>query len=147
MRIVYDLRYATDHFPGIGTHAFGLAGELLARGHFTELTFLWDPRAKNSRFDMAPLRAHPRARWLDVDVPALSAVTTLGTGRLLSRIAPDLYLSPFWLRPEGTRVPSVLTLHDVIPLALREGTNRVRRWASSSTPLSLHSQRARSPTM
>lgn len=129
MSVVYDLRYATDHFPGIGTHAFALAGELLARGRLGEITFLWNPDARNSRFDFGALRSVAKARWVETDVPALSVFTAHATGRLLNRLAPGLFLSPFWLRPEGTRVPSVLTLHDVIPLALPEGTRAPRRWA------------------
>lgn len=129
MRVVYDLRYATDHFPGIGTHAFALASELLARGRLSEITFVWNPWAQNTRFDLGPLRSADCVRWLDIDVPAMSASTAHRTGQLLTRLAPDLYLSPFWLRPEGTRVPCVLTLHDVIPLALKDGTNVARRWA------------------
>jgi glycosyltransferase involved in cell wall biosynthesis len=129
MNLVYDLRYATDHFPGIGTYAYSLAEELLARGRVGEITLLWDPRARDTRFDAVRLRAAPRARWLDVDVPALSAATARGTGRILSRLGADAYLSPFWLRPEGTRVPCVLTLHDVIPLAIPETMSFARRLA------------------
>ena len=129
MRVAYDLRYATDHFPGIGTHAFALASELLARGHLGEITFLWNPRAHNTRFDLGPLRSAPGSRWLEIDVPAMSTSTAHRMGHVLTRLAPDLYLSPFWLRPEGMRVPCVLTLHDVIPLALHDGASVARRWA------------------
>lgn len=129
MKLVYDLRYATDYFPGIGTHAHALAAALLERESLESVTFLWDPGASNTRFDLAPLRRHPRARWLDLDVPALAAGTASGTGRVLKTLAPDVYMSPFWLRPEGTRVPCVLTLHDVLPLALPRLTSLPRRWA------------------
>jgi glycosyltransferase involved in cell wall biosynthesis len=129
VKLAYDLRYATDHFPGIGTHARGLAGAILERPAIESVTFLWDPRARNSRFDLEPLRRHPRARWLDVPVPALAMGTAAATGRLLSRLSPDLFVSPFWLRPERTRVPSVLTLFDVIPLAMPATMDWSRRWA------------------
>lgn len=129
MNLAYDLRYATDHFPGIGTHARALAAALLEREGMASVTFLWDPRARNTRFDLEPLRRHGRARWLDVDVPAMAAGTARGTGRILSRLPVDLYLSPFWLRPEGTSVPCALTLHDVLPLALPRLTSWPRRWA------------------
>jgi glycosyltransferase involved in cell wall biosynthesis len=55
--------------------------------------------------------------------------TARATGRLLSSLSVDLFLSPFWLKPEGTSVPCVLTLHDVIPLALPRLTSWTRRVA------------------
>ena len=105
MKLAYDLRYATDHFPGIGTHARGLAEALLERPGFETITFLWDARERNTRFDLEPLRRHARARWLDVNVPAMAIGTAAATGRVLSRLPVDVFVSPFWLRPEGTPVP------------------------------------------
>ncbi len=128
MNLAYDLRYAADHFPGIGTHARALAGALLEQGGIDSVTFLWNPHARNTRFDLGALRAHPRARWHEVDVPALHPRTASATGRIVSRLGVDAYLSPFWLRPEGTRTPCVLTLHDVLPLAEPGSTSWPRRW-------------------
>lgn len=129
MKLAYDLRYATDHFPGIGTHASGLAAALLARERIERITFLWNPRARNTRFDLGPVRSHPRATWHEVSEPAMGLGTARATGRLLESLQPDAYLSPFWLKPEGTRVPCVLTLHDVLPLALPAVMDAPRRWA------------------
>ncbi len=129
MKLAYDLRYATDHFPGIGTHARGLAEALLERPGFETITFLWDARERNTRFDLEPLRRHARARWLDVNVPAMAIGTAAATGRVLSRLPVDVFVSPFWLRPEGTPVPCVLTVHDVLPLAFPGITSWSRRWA------------------
>ena len=117
MNLVYDLRYATDHFPGIGTYALALAEAVLGGEGIASVTLLWDPRARNTRFDLEPLRRHPRARWLDVDIAAMAPATGRETGRALDRLAADVYLSPFWLRPERTDVPCILTVHDVLPLA------------------------------
>jgi len=129
VNLVYDLRYATDHFPGIGTHARALAGALLERERISTITFLWDPRADNTRFDLAPLRRHPRARWLDVHVSAMAWRTAHGTGRVLAGLSADVFLSPFWLQPRAARMPCVLTLHDVLPLALPRLVSQPRRWA------------------
>src|SRR4029077_15777954 len=89
MRLVYDLRYATDHFPGIGTQAWGLGRELVARATDEPVVLLWDPRAQNSRFDVDTLRSQPGARWQAVDVPALSWRTARGTGHWLERLGAD----------------------------------------------------------
>jgi alpha-1,3-rhamnosyl/mannosyltransferase len=129
LNLVYDLRYATDHFPGIGTHARALAASLLECERLATITFLWDPRARNTRFDLEPLRRHPRARWLDIPVAALAIGTARDTGRILARLSADAFLSPFWLLPQGAHVPCVLTLHDVLPLALPHLVSLPRRWA------------------
>ena len=129
MKLVYDLRYATDVFPGIGTHAHALAKGLLAGGLCAQIKFLWDPRARNTRFDLEPMRRHPRARWVECASPALSVGTPLATGRLLAKLEADVYLSPFWLRPEFAGLPCVLTLHDVLPLAQPRLMSGARRWA------------------
>src|SRR5207249_10457339 len=38
----------------------------------------------------------------------------------LRHVRPGAYLSPFYLYPEGARCPSVLTVHDVAALRLKE---------------------------
>jgi glycosyltransferase involved in cell wall biosynthesis len=129
VRLVYDLRYATDHFPGIGTHAWALASALLRRERFESITLLWDPRARNTRFNLDPLRHHPRTRWLQIDVPAMAVGTAHGTGRVLAELPADVFLSPFWLHPRAARMPCVLTLHDVLPLALPQLVSLPRRLA------------------
>ena len=117
MNLLFDLRYASDHFPGIGIYARALAEALLGQPGIGHVTLLWDPSARNTRHDLESLRRHPRARWHELPVPALAPNTARETGRYLEQSGADAYLSPFWLRPEGTRVPCVLTVHDVLPLA------------------------------
>jgi glycosyltransferase involved in cell wall biosynthesis len=129
LKLAYDLRYATDHFPGIGVYAHGLAGALLERPGLESITFLWDPRGRNTRFDLGQIRRHPRANWFELPVPAMAMGTASATGRVLARLPVDAYLSPFWLRPEGTSVPCAVTVHDVIPLAIPAATSWARRWA------------------
>jgi alpha-1,3-rhamnosyl/mannosyltransferase len=129
LNLAFDLRYASDHFPGIGVYAQALATALLEREAFASVTLLWDPGASNTRFDLEPLRRHPRARWHELDVPAMSLNTARETGRALSRLDVDAYLSPFWLRPEATDVPCMLTVHDVLPLAMPSLMSWPRRCA------------------
>src|SRR5262249_39590711 len=107
--------------------AYGLARALLERRGRDRIGLLWDPLARNSRFDIDALRRHPRATWHEVRIPALSELTPFATRPLLLRIAPHAYLRPCWLRRGGTRVPWLLTLHDVIPLALPSATSWLRR--------------------
>jgi alpha-1,3-rhamnosyl/mannosyltransferase len=115
---VYDLRYASDHFSGIGTHAYGLLRALLAAPGEERWRVVWSPTLACSRFDLGPLRAHPRVDWVETDVPPMGWRTAAGTGALLRRLGGGACLSPFWLLPERPGMPVVLTVHDVLPLAV-----------------------------
>lgn len=117
MRVGFDLRYATDHFPGIGTHARHLLHALLASPGDDSFVVIWNPALRNSRFDLADVRRHPRVEWVECGIPPLGPVAPLALGALLRRLAPDVYLSPFVMMPFRAGCPAVLTLHDVLPLS------------------------------
>lgn len=118
MTIAYDLRYASDHFPGVGTYAYWLLRSLLAQPHRERFQVLWDPGTRNTRFDLDPIRSDPRVTWVDRRLPALGLASPFGAGRLLKGLRPDVYFSPFYLRPFAPGCPCVLVLHDVQPLRL-----------------------------
>jgi len=117
VNIVYDLRYATDHFPGIGTHAHALLHALVSAPGDDRFRVLWGERDRTTRFDPAAFARRERVDWVTVREPSLGALAPLGTGSVLRRVGGDVYLSPFYLRPVGARIPVVLTLPDVVHLA------------------------------
>ncbi|MFN8587549.1 MAG: glycosyltransferase family 1 protein [Candidatus Eisenbacteria bacterium] len=122
MRILYDLRYASPHFTGIGTHAWQLLRALLETREPAETWVLaWNPRERATRFDPELLRLAPGVEWLETDAPPLGLRAPLATGALVRDACVDAYLSPFYLRPLGAGVPSVLTLHDAMHLAPEVG--------------------------
>jgi alpha-1,3-rhamnosyl/mannosyltransferase len=125
--VAYDLRYATDHFPGIGTHAFALLNALLERPGDERYRVLWNPAEPSSRFDLAALRAHPRVEWRECDAPSLGWDTPRRTGAALRAAGGDVLFSPFSLMPDSPGMPAVLTLHDVLPLAPESRTPWWRR--------------------
>lgn len=127
LHIAYDLRYAADHFPGIGTHAYCLLEALLALPEPHRYTVLWNPALPQHRFDLQPVRGHPRVTWVERPLAPVSARALLGVGAWLRAVRPDVYLSPFYLLPVGARCPCVLTLHDVWPLRLPGGLKLARR--------------------
>jgi glycosyltransferase involved in cell wall biosynthesis len=129
--VTYDLRYVTDHFPGIGTHAWELLNALLAQPGDDRYRVIWNPALPCARFDLTPLRTHPRVEWLECDVLPLHWSTARRTGALLRRVGGDVYFSPFSLCPEGGGPPAVITLHDVLPLVPAGGANVLRRFAFS----------------
>lgn len=119
MHVAFDLRYAADHFPGIGRHTFSLFSALLELPGPERYTALWNPALEASRFDDFPaFRRHPRVTWVERPFAALSAVSLWQVGRWLRELRPDLYLSPFYYLPVAAGCPCVLTLHDVCPLRL-----------------------------
>ncbi len=117
MRIAYDLRYAADHFPGIGTHAFCLLEALLDRPGDERYDVIWNPALRNTRFDLAQIRRHSRVRWEERSSSAVGLLAPLRIGAELRALRPDVYFSPFSAMPVRPGCPVVLTVHDLLPLA------------------------------
>jgi len=131
VNVVYDLRYATDHFPGIGTHAHALLTALLALPGKDRYRVVWGESDRTTRFDLDVLSRHPRVDWTVVREPSMGWNAVVATGGLLRRLGGDVYLSPFYLRPLGAPMPSVLTLFDVMYLTPVPGIPagvRLRSW-------------------
>jgi glycosyltransferase involved in cell wall biosynthesis len=125
--IAYDLRFADDHFTGIGTHAYCLLESLLARPDPERYAVLWSPGLSSSRFDLAAIRRHPRVEWIERPLPPLGVSSLWRIGQLLREIRPAVYYSPFYFMPLHPGCPCVLTLHDVWPLRLPGGLGFWRR--------------------
>jgi glycosyltransferase involved in cell wall biosynthesis len=125
--VVYDLRYATDHFPGIGTHAHALLAALVAAPGEHRFRVLWGESDRTTRFDPQALARHARVEWVVVREPALGPLAPFGTGSVLRRIGGDVYLSPFYLKPVAAPMPVVLTLPDAMHLAPETGSSWLLR--------------------
>ena len=117
--VAYDLRYAADHFTGIGRHAYCLLEALLEQPGPEHYAALWNP-ALRSRFDLEVIRRHPRVTWIERPYAPLAPVGLLQVGAWLRALRPDAYFSPFYMLPVGAGCPCVLTVHDVFPLRLTE---------------------------
>ncbi len=111
MRILFDARTATAHFPGIGRYVRCLTEALLdALDALDRLTVLVPPRGRLGL---------PESRLLIRRRSRISALSPFGTSHLsrqIDRGAPDLIHLPFPLVPLVTRRPLVVTVHDCIPL-------------------------------
>lgn len=127
MRVAYDLRYAADHFSGIGTHAFELLGACLEEPDDTQFVVLWNPEMAALRYDVRPFRRHPRVTWEEHAWRPLSLLDPLRLSAWLRKVSPDVFLSPFYVRPPGARCAAVLTLHDLSPFALADTLSPVGR--------------------
>ncbi len=128
---VLDARTATAHFPGIGRYVVNLARAMAPRlGPDEHLVLLCDP-ARPSPWDLtAP--AGERVRVVDLPCSPFALRQQWAVPRLLARLRADLYHSPYYLMPYRVGLPTVLTVHDLIPLLFpRQSTWQARllfRW-------------------
>lgn len=113
MIVAYDLRYACDHFAGIGKHAYALLEELVELPGDERYLVLWNPDMRQTRFDLTSIRRHPRVEWHERPFHPIQPRGALQVGAWLRRHRPDVYLSPFSLRPIASGCRDVLTLHDI----------------------------------
>jgi len=119
MRLVLDARTANDHFPGIGRYVAGLARALVQfLGQGEEMILLRDP-TQSSSLDLVGL-AGERVQVVGVPVSVFSPRQQWTLPRLLRRLRADVYHSPYYLMPYWPGVPSVVTIHDLIPLRYPE---------------------------
>jgi alpha-1,3-rhamnosyl/mannosyltransferase len=137
---VLDARTATPHFPGIGRYAINLARAmtpLLAPGE--RLTILHDPAHR------LPLAVSAAVQMLPVGVSPFSLAQQWELPRLLRHLGADLYHSAYFLMPYAPlpeKVPTLLTVYDLIPLLLpRQSTLRARLLARWATRLALRAAR------
>lgn len=126
MNICLDARTVSDHFPGIGRYTFNLARALAPQLEgFEELIVLRDPAA-TSAWDLRAL-AGERVRLIDVGHTPFSLRQQWDIPRLLRAAAVDVYHSPYYLMPYRTGVPTLVTVHDLVPLRYGHYFTRTQR--------------------
>ncbi len=138
---VLDARTATDHFPGIGRYVVNLARAMVSLlGPGERLTLLRDP-TQPAPWDLSAL-AGERVQVVDVPLSPFSLRQQWAVPRLLARRGADLYHSPYYLMPYRPGVPTVLTVHDLIPLLFpRQSTLQARLLFRWTTALALRTAR------
>jgi alpha-1,3-rhamnosyl/mannosyltransferase len=121
VRFVLDGRAIHDHFPGIGRYTFNLAaalpGALVPMHPQAHVTLLHHPRQPNSRFMVEALAA-TGVEIVPCEAANFSLAEQWRVPRMLARLRADLYHSPYLLMPYRPGRPTVVTIHDLIPLVL-----------------------------
>lgn len=120
MNYTIDGRYIQDHFPGIGRYAFNLIDALARIAPQDRFIVLHNPALKNTRFDFAALARYPNVELHRIDIPTFSIAEQYRLPFIIRRLSSALFYSPYLLKPYLSRVPSIVTLFDVIPLRLPE---------------------------
>lgn len=116
MRIGIDGRYIQDHFPGIGRYTYNLIKELANVVPEVDWAVLHNPRVLNTRHEVAGLGRYPKVELIETDVPTLSVKEQYRLPSLTRRSSLDLLHSPYYIKPYWLPCPSVVTIHDVIPI-------------------------------
>lgn len=115
MRIVFDGRFLTAHYPGIGRYAFNLLRALPRAAPEAEVTVLVseeDPRFPWSA--LAGTVPHP------IDAPVRSVREQFALPRALGRLDASVFHSPYFVTAYRPRRPLVVTVHDAIGVLSRE---------------------------
>jgi glycosyltransferase involved in cell wall biosynthesis len=129
MRYGIDGRYIQDHFPGIGRYTYNLIRHLAPLAPEHDIVVFHDPQAPNSRYDMGSLRGFPNVLLVPVSVSPFSVQQQIVLPRLARQQRLSLYHSPYYLFPLALSCPTVVSLHDLIPLLYPEAVpHRSMRW-------------------
>lgn len=125
MRVCFDARTAEPSFPGIGRYAFNLARSLIPQLGPGDHLHILRPAGgtdadriasmANGRVDGSALSCSPRSLRQQWMVP-----------RAIRAAAADVYHSCYVGMPLSASVPTVLTIHDLIPLRIPETVSGAR---------------------
>jgi alpha-1,3-rhamnosyl/mannosyltransferase len=115
MRIGLDIRYANDHFPGIGRYVVNLARALAALDHPHTLVLLYNPALPNTRYDLRECASSSQVELVATTARPFSLAEQLQLPRLARRLRLDVLHSPYYIKPYGKLpCPSVVTVYDLI---------------------------------
>jgi alpha-1,3-rhamnosyl/mannosyltransferase len=115
MRIGLDIRYAHDHFPGIGRYVVNLARALVALEHPHTLILLYNPALPNTRYDLREFANSSQVEMVSTTARPFSLAEQFQLPRLAQQLRLDVLHSPYYIKPYGTLpCPSIVTVYDLI---------------------------------
>ncbi|MBI5877743.1 MAG: glycosyltransferase family 4 protein [Chloroflexi bacterium] len=112
----FDARTVQDHFPGIARYGFNLVSAMLDLDTGQQFELLGPPPELNTRFDLSPWQSKANARVTTIPASLFSLAGQWRARQWIARVKPRLYHSPYYLMPYWTPCPSIVTVHDLIPL-------------------------------
>jgi len=119
---VLDIRTATPHFPGIGRYVAGLAPALAAQLRDGErLVLLCNDVKQEASFSQVP-NSNAAVSMCRVKATSFSLSQQWQIAQTLQQLSKNqgrlVYHSPYYLMPYWPGAPTVLTIHDLIPILL-----------------------------
>ena len=124
MRIVIDGRYINDAFPGIGRYTYNLIVALAATAGDDTLLVLTNSRLRNRRYDISRLAAPPACQLVECPIDRFLPSELLYLAPAVRKLHPDLFHSPFFLRPYPLGCPCVQTIYDLQPIQAMDEHSR-----------------------
>jgi glycosyltransferase involved in cell wall biosynthesis len=116
LRIGIDGRYIQDHFPGIGRYTYNLIKGLVRAAPKGDFVIFHNPQLLNTRYDLDELDRHPNVQLVAANVPTFSLKEQYRLSSLAKRFRLSPLHSPYYVKPYRLPCPSVVTIHDLIPL-------------------------------
>jgi len=118
LAIAFDGRSICDRFPGIGRYGYNLVKALSRAAPEITIHLLYNPDARATRLNPLSLASLPNVRLLPAPLSPFSVSQQWRIPPLLSEIGAQIYHSPYYLMPYLPRMPTALTVYDLIPLVL-----------------------------
>jgi alpha-1,3-rhamnosyl/mannosyltransferase len=115
MRIGIDARHIQDHFPGIGRYTFNLVKALTTVDRENHYLIYYDPRSSSSYHDLSCL-ATDNFELREMSIPVFSIREQMILPRALRNDNLGVFHSPYYIKPYLLPCPSIVTVHDTIPL-------------------------------
>jgi glycosyltransferase involved in cell wall biosynthesis len=112
--IAFDARYVNDQYHGIGRHAYNLIESVTRLDEARHYLVYYHPGYTNTRFDLVGLRDRPNVTLHPVALDLYSPIEQLLWPAFLARDRADFFHSPYVPIPLLARVPSAITVHDLI---------------------------------
>lgn len=117
MKLLVDMRYACNHFPGIGRMSNALCHAFATHPDITHLTVLHNKHSINTRFTLPAPNAHVRHMALTATPFSVSEAWQIA--RAISHTTPDWVYTPYIRLPMVPLQRKLLvTIHDAIPFGV-----------------------------
>lgn len=113
--IIIDGRYITDHYPGIGRYVFNLVKALATVAPEQRLGLLVNHDQQQTRFDFRALESRGVA-LVPTSASPRSLRGQLAVRRTCRHLSPALFHAPHILSAGRLSCPSLVTIHDLIPI-------------------------------
>jgi glycosyltransferase involved in cell wall biosynthesis len=111
-----DGRYIQDHFPGVGRYTYNLIRALGTRATGDQIAVLHNPALPNTRFDVPSLAGSPATSLTECRIRTFSLAEQWRLPLAARRWTPHVFHAPLYLKPYLLRYPTVVSIHDLIPL-------------------------------
>jgi glycosyltransferase involved in cell wall biosynthesis len=144
LRAVFDGRYVSDRYHGIGRYAFHVLKELIQALPEIDFSVLRDTGAPESRFDWSTLEAGRSLAFRDLHAPVFSLTEQVAVPRVCyeERHQATVYHTPYFALPwalPGRK--SIITVHDCI--FEHDSRYMPQRWARLYYTLLMHASTRR----